>query len=429
MTDTIVQRFLDAGLFDIGDEDDRLKIFHKAADDLAAEIIAHPERTVSTALVAIDPNVPDDDPVLEEAEAAVKKHWLAFRNKYSERPKGLLRPVLLEALEKAAAGSPPIVAAIWYAGANLFPHLESQKEHTIVRDTLEKMGNIAEQNAETVWAPGEIHVDLSFPKLILKFGEIPKGKIDRKSLELAMSDAAGPHNQNNEHGEDPNQTWPNSNHAWSYQFAPRATVAVANAVEKALVPLTGQAAVISEQMEPALKKFGKDFSNAISEWVVGAVGGVRQRSALIWWKETLYSPALRSSYRGLSAAEVIVGMAHDLHLIAPAPTPQSVEYFLRETLRDVFPHNPEVSISELLEVANQSKALTKVLTAVAPTGSPRRVSLLSALSLMRHTALQVDALPAWLGVRGDLKLPATELAVWLFRDAQAHTLTPRQVTK
>jgi hypothetical protein len=429
MTNSLLQRFLDAGLFDIGDDDERLKIFQASATDLAKEIAEKPEKAICATLVAIDPAASDNDPVLEEAETAVKKHWQAFKNKYAERPKGLLRPVLLEALQAASADSPAIAAAIWYSGVSLLPFLEPHKERALVKEVFESMGTATEREAEKLWAPGAFDAELNLPKFSVKFGEHTNGKVDRKALEQGMTDAVGPQNQSGQAGKDPNQHWPNANHNWAYQFAPRAASAVASAVEKAIAPLAGQAAVISEQLEPALKKFGKEVNAGVTNWVGAAVGSIRQRSELIWWKETLYSPTLRRSYRGLTPAEIAVTMAQDLHAIAPAPCPQSVEYFLRETLCASCPENPELSFAEILDAANRSNDLSKILVPAKQVIAPRRTSLLSTLSISRHTALKMDTLPACLGVRGDSKLPASELAVWLFRDAQALSLISDQSEK
>src|SRR2546429_3340605 len=54
-----------------------------------------------------------------------------------------------------------------------------------------------------------------------------------------------------------------------------------------------------------------------------------------------YTTLFRS---GLFPAELAVAMAHDLHDIATAPAPQSVEYFLRETVKAVLPQDSQVDV-------------------------------------------------------------------------------------
>src|ERR1043165_4419162 len=201
MDTNILQQFLDVGLFDIGDDDERLKIFHGAADDFAKGIGKEPQKAVSATLVAIDPTTPDDDPVLDEAEAAVRGRWKAFRNKYSERPKGLLRPVVLEGLEKASVESPRISAVIWLVGINLLPHLQPQKERELIKELLLAKGALTEADAEKAWAPLDVDADLTLPELAFKLPEKAEGKTDRAALQNGLSGAAGPHDQNSKTGE------------------------------------------------------------------------------------------------------------------------------------------------------------------------------------------------------------------------------------
>lgn len=85
MANSILRRYLDVGLFRIGDDDSRLQVFEKAAADLASEFTKSPAGVISAALVAVDPAAPEVDPMLERAEAAVKAHWSTFSNKYDQR--------------------------------------------------------------------------------------------------------------------------------------------------------------------------------------------------------------------------------------------------------------------------------------------------------------------------------------------------------
>jgi hypothetical protein len=418
MDANILQRFLDVGLFDIGDDDGRLKIFHDAANDLATAITKDPQKAVSATLVALDPNVPDEEPVLEEVEAAVREHWKAFRNKYPERPKGLLRPVLLQALEKASTESVEISSVMWLVGINLLPRLEEHKERALVKELLDTKGILTEAEAEKIWAPGD-QIDLALPKITVKLSNPAVPTVNRDALTSAMVSAAGGTPHGNSH-------WPQQNpNAWRNEFGQRSAVAIADVIEAGLKPLAQQTGTFAEQIEPAMRKIGKDLTSAIQQWVTDGVKSVRQRSQLLWWKEALYSPALRSSYRGLSPAELAISMAHDLRNISAAPAPQSVEYFLRETVKAVLPQDSEVSVAQVLEEAQRSK----IVQPVTPPSSAQRVCLLTSLGYSQSAAIPVDTLPAWLGVRGDLRLPCSELAMWLFRDAQALSLADKESGK
>lgn len=422
MANNLLQKFLDVGLFNFGDDDQRLKDFQAGAEDMAKEFAKSPAKVIPAVLVAIDPAVPDEDPVLDEAEAAIKNHWSSFRNKFPERPKAFLRPVIWEALGRVAGESPKVASAVWLSGANVFPHLPGPKEQGIVGEFLINQGKTMEATAEQSWALSQPGTNFTVPALTFKFPKVQGAKMDQSALEQGLAAASGPNKQN--------QPLPNSNPhfsnqggSWSWEFAPRAAATISEQVNKALAPLANQAGALTEQVEPQLREFGNAVSAGITHWINASVKGLAQRSALIWWKEALYSPSLHNGYRQLSPVEVAVSMALDLHRLAPAPSPQSIEYFLRETIHSVFPKNPKVSISEALAEARRSKVLSDLLHANALPEAPRRVSLLMAIQFARHTKFEDNSVPAWLGVKGDLRQPLAELAVWLFRDAQAISLT------
>jgi hypothetical protein len=423
MPNNILQKFLDAGLFNFGDDDQRLKDFQAAATDMAKEFVKSPEKVIPAVLVAIDPAVPDGDPVLDQAEAAIKGHWSSFRNKFSERPKAFLRPVLWEALSQAAADNTEIASAIWLSGASVLPYLAAPKEREIVEEFLLNQGGKMETMAEQTWSLSLSGAEFTAPALTLRFPKIQGINVDQGALEQGLSAASGPHDRSNNRYPGANQHWPNAANNWSWEFAPRAAAAISAQVNKALEPLANQASALGEQVEPQLKKYGKEISAAIGVWVNASASGLARRSALLWWKESLYSPTLHKSYRDLSPAEIAVSMALDLHRLAPAPSPQSVEFFLRETFYAASPKQPKASISEFMMQAGRSKVLGELLTSDGPPATPRRISLLNGIQFTRRTKLDDGSLTAWLGVKADLRQPLAELAVWIFRDAQAISLT------
>jgi hypothetical protein len=288
MATELLQKFLDAGLFNFGDDDQRLKDFIAAADDLAKEYTRIPAKVIPAVLVAIDPAVSDTDPILDEAENAVKNHWNSFRNKFSERPKAFLRPVIWEALCRAANGHTEIGSALWLTGASVLPYLAVQKERSIVEDFLLSKGRNMEAEAEQAWAIPQAKLEFSPPTFSLKTVASKAANVDRGALEDGLGAASGPHNQaNNKRYNNPNPHWPNQPTNWAWEFAPRAAAAICEQVDKALAPLVNQASALAEQTGPQLRQFGQEITSAISGWVIASVGGLAQRSALMWWKESL----------------------------------------------------------------------------------------------------------------------------------------------
>ena len=420
MANSILRRYLDLGLFRIGDDDSRFHVFEKAADDLASEFTKSPADVISAALVAVDPAIPEVDPMVERAEAAVKAHWSTFSNKYDQRPVGLLRSVLLGALNQAAQGSPGIGAAVWLAGANLACRVDLGSERPIVDAMLRALGDATEEEGVKDSDAG----DWTIPELGIKWQAPKKTKIDKEKLELGIADAAGP-NYKGKALQDANPSWPNNPQPWSNEFASRAADTIANSLERVTAPLVDQSSELASRIEEKVNEFAAGMKASLTRWAESTVRESIRRTSILWLKESLYSPSLKTSYREMAPPELVMAMALDLATLCRLPAPQSVEWLLREMVLAAIPKNPEIAVGELLLTAKASERLGGVLQAAPVPNRPLRVSLCTALSFARHTALTHEDLPAWLGVSGSLKVPAAALSAWLFRDSQAIALVSK----
>lgn len=246
--------------------------------------------------------------------------------------------------------------------------------------------------------------------------------MDVNSLETELAASAGPNHRDGRALENQNAHWSNQAQHWSHHFAPRAAAGIAKEVDKAVASLAKSAGTVGEQVETALNAFANEVATAGTKLLTSAVRHTAQKTDLLWWKEALYSPTLCCSYRDLNPSEAVISMSQDLYEIVSSPSPQSVEYFMRETVRAVLAENPEISIEDLLQAAQESDRIKRVVKAVTPPNEPKRVSLQEALSYAGQFAFKSKKLQPWLGVAGDLKVRADSLAVWLFRDKQALAL-------
>lgn len=420
MSRDILQRFLSRRLFEIGGDDTRLDRLRRAAGDLGSSLIEEPTRTMRYALVAFDPDVPVDDPVLDEVADAVEQHWNTYAGCFADRPRTLLRAVLLEALRQAAGRSVGIAAAIALSARNLLPHLNLGAEQDIWRDLFAESEERLDERARAEWSLGVESVLPAIGAMDLGVDRAASmQKTDRKALSLAFQAASGPQNQQSQSLPNPNPNWPNSGPPWSYEFAPRAAQAVADAIDKAtsgaLHMLPGLGNTINDGVQAVL--------NEVLATVVRGTHGVRRRTELLWWRAALYSPSARVSYRSLSSAGAAALMAIDLHRQVPAFCPASVEFFLRET----------VALAIDAEGASSAKPLRKLLTEIGSgtssgvvreiltpfrqsSGRGPMIGLIA--DLLGGGRATGDRFGASVGVGGDLKFTAPELAVWLFRELQ-----------
>ena len=414
---SLLQRFFDASLIPSDTTDERLGHYQAAAADLAKRFGEVPRDAVSASRVAIDPSCPATDPWFSTVQEAVKVHWKTFLVNHHDAPRQICRAILLEALSKAAEEEWTATLAIWNATSSLLPHLGDGPEQAITREFISALGDECETHSSSEWLIGTAAAD-NLPEFEIKLPAIKATQVDEAELAAGMSDAAGPSDQQNKSHGNPNQYWPNQAQHWAWQFAPRAANAIATSVNKALAATAPAIKGLSDQLAPALKK----HANALGKWVAGSAQRNERFTALLWWKQALYSPSLQCSYRELSPAGTAIALSFDLGSVSGAPVPLSVEYFLRETIRNVVPENPNLTLAELVAAIKTNDAVGSCLPTV-PSGPPHRISLRELLSAVRQEVPSDEMIPAHVGVVPSTRLPLSEWAVWLLRERLAEILT------
>lgn len=418
--ESLLQRFFDASLIPSETTDERLNHYQAAAADLAKRFKESPHDAASASRIAIDPNCPAADPWFTTVQEAVKVHWKTFLVNNHDAPRQICRAILLEALSKAAEADWTATLSIWNAASSLLPHMADGPEQAITRELFSGLAEECENHSSVEWQNGAGAVE-NPPGFDIKLPAVKAIQVDEKELTNGFSDAAGPHNAESKNFGNPNPNWPNSPTNWAYQFAPRAANAVATSVNKALAATPPAIKALSDQLGPALKK----YTNALGKWVTSSVRRNERFTSLLWWKQALYSPSLQRSYRELSPADAAITLSFDLADVSGAPVPLSVEYFLRETIRNVIPENPKLTLAELVAGAKSGNAVAPCLS-MAPEGSPHRISLREFLSVIRKEVPPDETIPAYVGIGPSTSLPVSEWAVWLLRERLAEILaTPK----
>jgi hypothetical protein len=398
MAESLIQKYLDAHLFDIGEEDDRLGHFQKAADDLAKIFADAPQKLIPAILTAIDPNISESEPLLIEAENAVKTHWKAFPNAYPQRPATLLRPVLLDALAQRCREDVITNVIVWLAGSSLFERVEQTAESAIVHAFLLECGQKTEAEAEKEWAPTPVSPEFAPPKPVFKFTAPKASTIDKGNFKKQFQQHNSGYNSPTFDVSSP----------------------IADAIDAAVAPLYESSATLADQLRTPMKEFAKEFTTSLNSWINSVVGSFGARTNLLWWKQALYSPSLKRSYRGLSGPATVIVLAEDLDgIIGSDPAPQSVECFLRETVADCLGDDQRFSLEDLLNEAKTNTVIHPALNSADLPSSPTRICLSQAVQAAPRALPDRGAIRAYLGISNDFKLPVSEWAVWLFRDAQA----------
>lgn len=426
MSEDVLLRFLSNGLIDVGGDDTKLNRLRTAASDIAAALKKTPSKAASYALVAFDPEAPADEPVIREALEALKGRWATYVNTFAATPVAVVRAMLLDALARAAADDGRIGIAFVASARNALPFMEVGDERAIWADVVATIEARVDARAEAEWAtPDAITVPaMAFePPAAIPVRTSPvtineQALANRVAAAVGPTDAAGQPTGGNSY-------WPNQAQAWAGEFRDGlsellaetfASVAKGSAISPIdlKAPLGALAEAVSSHVDNTL--------SAVS----AATAGLQRRTALIWWKEALYSPSAQVSYRSLSGPSAAALMAFDLHKQVPAYSPASVAAFLFEAVATL-PRSDDdrtYALSDLVAEARTEDRLKKLREEagelVAPPEGRGPVIALIAHSGASERGMDFRALT---GVPEDAELTLASWATWIFRELQAARAT------
>ena len=429
MNDDVLLNFLSKGLINVGGDDDKLGHLRQTAVDLAGILEETPAKACPFALVAFDPHVPTTDPTVIEVEDALRKRWQTYVNTFSDTPVTVFRAMLLDALTSACGRNDTVAAAFVASARNVLPYMEVGDEQELWAYIVADIEERVEERSEREWAtPASISVpDIKLKPPATDEIRIASKKVNTASLSQKLMAAAGPHFNSPEQGQvetQGNPQWPqNDPHAWNYEFGSRTAQTVGDAITRAVEGLSIEGV--------DLPAFTTDTARAISDHltktlqaVSTAAAGLQRRTNLLWWKEALFSPSARISYRELSPADAAVLMAFDMHQQIPTFSPASVAAFLRETVVSLptLDQDETSSIRELVEKTRDSDVLSQLRTEAANLVSAP-AGRCSVLAIIGHpdTMPQLDD-PGFrdrIGVKPDTALTLPDWSVWIFRELQA----------
>lgn len=422
----VLQKFLTARLFDVAGEDTRVDRLRETASDVVEVLKAAPERTAIFTMTAIDGRAGVDDPVVTEVTALLEKRWHSYAGAFSdEKLPTVARSIVLHALA-ATMGADPVAACVALTARNLLPHLGAQADRELWNDLLANADRRLDLRAQREWAlPSAANV----PETPLKFDAVPAltpPAVPDDWLKSRFAAAAGPSVASGEALKAPvNSSWPQNGAQWSYEFAPIAGNAVAqalNSVSKALVE-----AINGQNAASALAEAVQAYVTTAVQSVARTAAGLERRTTLLWWKEALFSPLAKTSYRGLDPAVAAALVAIDGSAQTGAFAPRMAEALVRETSLSIDPaamREPK-PLAELCASANGAAGETGAvirdyLSQVHVEGG--RAPLAGLLG--RDEPTDREVLRTRLGLDGSLAVAPADFGVWLFRDLQAAAATP-----
>lgn len=429
MNEDVLVRFLSAGLIDVGGDDTKLEKLQSTAIDLAAVLKKTPSKAAAYALIAFDPQAPVDDPVVQETLEALRKRWATYVNTFSATPIAVVRAILFDALTRASTEDERIGVAFVNSARNSLPFMEVGDEQQVWVDVVIATEKRVDVRAEAEWAtPSSITVQaMSFDVPELEVPKITTARANREHLKKAMRAAAGPQYHDPQQGSiatSGNPYWgQNAPQQWVTEFGDRSSIAVADMIDAVVSKTAVEQADLSAPFH-ALAASVTEYVGAALSAMSAATTGLQRRTNLLWWKEALFSPSARVSYRALTPTAASAQMAFDLHLQVPTFSPASVSAFLYEAvlLLPSIGQDRTFAIYELVSEAQSHESLVALRGSgsnlIAPPSGRGPVMALIAHPDFLNARVESE-FQRLTGIPADAQLTLPQWATWIFRELQA----------
>lgn len=422
---TIFEQILDTNTIDVEDDGSLEKLI-AAAGDVEKLIRGFKLAPAVALLVAMDPAVDPGEPMLDEVQTVVKKHWPTLRRRYVEMPVALLRAVLTDALSRAGKDD-AIGSILWLTGASYAPFAPLTAEASVWSNLLPEWGAKADSSAANAWAsPNTTPTSVPAPNLpVPSFRAVT---IKESWLAPRLNAAASLMNESPE-GVEANTEYIVSSYraeqagaAWGAQFGKTAATAIAEGMRSAI-----QESLKSADFGPLVNSVAEALgaaSRAGSEGLA-PLHAVELRSRVLMWDRAHYSDSLQRGYRELPTELAILAMAADLARIVPPMSPRSIDALLWESARDVV-GDAVTSIPDLAAaLAKHRSDASSLLERSGEPESEQRMTLLQFFRQVLDHAGNIEGTRLRVGIEEDRQIPLADLARWMFRDMRAERIAPR----
>ncbi|GAB4023404.1 hypothetical protein GCM10028808_73760 [Spirosoma migulaei] len=432
MTESILQSYLNEQHIKT-DVQENIENLKKAVKEVSTHLTKKKVKAdiIPFTLVALDPLVKDNDPVVQLVENVIISKWPAFKNSVTatkDKSTTYIRAVILESLSQLSKDDVATAALVWLTARDVIGHYQLGSEESVIRNLLQGLANQTEENGQAAWGISRKLQATEFKKTDVSISGVNEAVIDEKVLKKHLLDAMVYQGWSQHAGGGKNPHY-QGNNDWSWpkyaaeQSAARITEVVNSALSQQAKSIFSNSTSIQKYLDAyfsQLQPFFEDLNTSLAS----SITANNKRSELLWWKQSLYSRSLNTSYRSLDPLNAAVAMALDLAQQVEAIYPESVDYLLRETLKDV--HREQAEKERLLtdwlkESSNLHKDIQKALNEYAAGGDARKPVLIAWANVVQSGE------PAHFfketGVEKTAKLTLSDLAVWLFHGLQAHKLT------
>ncbi len=420
MDNTFLQLFLKTSLFDIEDNDDRLKNLEDTISDLQVKFSEDVSIIPRYTLVAIDPNINENEPTLKEVEDLLIIYWKTLRSKYKEIPRNILRGVILNALYNEGINNSINARIIYLTATNYFPFAKLGNEKSIVEKLINDLGEIAEKDAVNEWSLIEHEPSVKIGVLKIADFKFGTAVLDKAILKADMKIAVA--NEPN-HGHGPQHG--GTGH-WGEYFATKSSDAISKAFNNSINEFSKSLTPTS--IEIPINKFFTDFKKSLDSSLktsFSSLVAVERRSKLLWWKETLYSSSLKKSYRELDKNLLPIILSSDYYYELPSITPISADYLLKDVFHLLNIKNDQtVKFKDYLEEIIKEKEILKDYFDNS-NESVGRIPVTDFFALLLNDRVSVKDFYDRTGVKEDEVISYSNLSVVILHDLLTQYLTSK----
>ncbi len=404
----------------IAGDDQRAQKISTAIDDLVARFTETPTELVAATLAALDPDIPETEPMGQAALDGLRAHWQTFDSVYVDFPVGLVRGMLWEACTRACADDPLKAAVVSWTGLDVPRLRRLGSEAASVRTELEQLARKAEEIALAVHGPATTHEPVAASAKPAAAGNGPRPfKIDREQLLWQVAATVGPNYKGTAvqtKATAPNQYLPSNPGPWVEQYVGRMSDLLADELERAVAAAQKDVATLTAAFRSEM---------AVSlEAATKRIDVQRRREQLrldvLWWSTALYSPAYQCSYRAMPSERASVIMAFELATLTSGITPASVGYLLAETVRSLAVSPERVSLPTVFDVLTSgwTEGATEWWAEFSPPPTEGRWSLRDAALAVARGEADAESALGRAGL-GDAQLSLPDLGHGIFRQEVA----------
>lgn len=431
MTESILQTYLNEQHIKT-DVSENIDSLNKAVKEVTKYLTRKKIKSdfIPYTLVALDPKVKDSDPVVQQVETIIIKKWPAFKNSVTatnDTSTTYVRAVILESLSQLSKNDAATAALVWLTARDVIGHYQLDAEESSIRALLQELADRVEENGQAAWGIGHKLQASEFKGAEISISTVKAAQIDEESLKQHLLDALvhSAWRGNAGGGMNPQTNGQNS-WQWSKFAAEHSATGITEVMNSALSNQAKSLSTISSSIQKSmddyfdqLQPFFKDLNNSI----VQSITANNKRSELLWWKQSLYSRSLNVGYRSLGPLNAAVCMAYDLAELVEPIYPESLDYLLRETLKDVHGDQAteEHSLTDWLKDSFNLHGNIQSALKVYLAQGEQRTPLLNALANTLHSG-ETNNFFTKTGIDKKAKLTASDLAVWLFHGLQAQKL-------